>query len=166
MPVSQNLKYWMDVRGVTTAGLAESSGIPDSTITKIRTGKTQSPGMETLKCLAKALNISINDLTDLPVSDEEEIRNLLPKKMDGVSEEVLHSFLSTLRNQRLAYERTTLELRRDRNFWRKFAVVCIGCVIPVVITILIIDLVLYWDLSHPGEGNILLNYALEHYNIS
>lgn len=165
MPIGQNLKHMQDIRGYTTDRLAAESGIPASTITKIRSGVTQNPSMETLKPLAKVLRCSINDLTDVPTLDEEEIRDLMPKKADGISEEFMTTVLNTLRNQRLAADRTTLELRKDRNFWRKFAVVCLGVLIPVAIVTMIMVLVLYWDLSHPTEGNILLGYALEHYNL-
>lgn len=166
MPIAQNLKYWQDIRHITTAELSEKSGVPDATITKIRTGVTKHPNADTLQRLSKALAVSINDLTDAPSVDDAELRDLLPKNMPGVSDELLSQILTTLRNQRLASDRTASELRKDRNFWRKFAVVCIGCIIPIVLLTLFVVLVMYWDLSHPTEGNILLNYALEHYNMS
>lgn len=157
MPISENLKYWMDAKNMTTAELAVKSSVPDSTITKIRTRVTKSPNMETLQMLAKGLDITVNDLLDSPSVDDAEIRDLLPKNMPGVSDEVLSQILTTLRNQRLASDRTTAELRRDRNFWRKFAVICIGCIIPIVLATLVIVLVMYWDLSHPTQGNIIRN---------
>lgn len=165
MPISDNLKYWMDIRHITTAELSIKSGVPDATITKIRTRVTKSPNMDTLKMLAKGLDITVNDLVDHPLTDDAELRDLLPKNMSSVSDELLSQILTTLRNQRLASDRTASELRKDRNFWRKFAVVCLGALIPVAIVTMIMVLVLYWDLSHPTEGNILLNYALEHYNL-
>ena len=73
--------------------------------------------------------------------------------------------MTALRNQRLASDRTVDELRRDRNFWRKFTVICLGIIIPVCAITLALVLFMYWDLSHPTEGNILLNYALGHYNL-
>lgn len=163
MPIAENLKYWMDVRHITTAALAEKCDVPDSTITKIRTRQTMNPNMDTLKRLAKGLDISVNDLTDVPSLDEEEIRDLLPKKMTGVSDESLQAFLSALRNQRLAADRTLGELRKDRNHWRKFAVCLLGVLVPVMLITMATVLLIYWDLSHPGEGNIVLNYAMEHY---
>ena len=165
MPIGQNLKYMQEMRGYTTDRLAEESGIPASTITKIRSGVTQNPNMETLRLLAKALRCSINDLTDAPTLDEEEIRELMPKNVKGVPEEFVDAVLKTLRNQRLAADRTVLELRKDRNFWRKFSVVCLGCMIPMMIVVMVMVLVMYWDLSHPTEGNIFLSYALENYGI-
>ena len=140
---------------MTTADLAEKSGVPDPTITKIRTGVTKNPNADTLQRLAKALEVSINDLTDSPSVDDAEIRALLPKKLPTDPEELISMFCSTLKNQRIANDRTTAELRKDRNFWRKFAVVCIGCIIPVVLITLVMVLVMYWDLSHPTQGNII-----------
>lgn len=164
MPVAENLKYWMDVQHITTAALAEKSNVPESTITKIRTRQTQNPNMDTLKCLAKGLGITVNDLTDVPSVDDEELRDLLPKKLPSDSQELLCTVLTALRNQRLASDRTIHELRRDRNFWRKFSVACFGIMLPLTIVTLALVLFMYWDLSHPHEGNILLNYALEHYS--
>ena len=155
MPIAENLKYWMDVRHITTAALAEKCNVPESTITKIRTRQTVNPNMDTLKSLAKGLGVTVNDLTDVPSVDDEELRNLLPKKLPAVSDELLCTVLTALRNQRLASDRTVDELRRDRNFWRKFAVVCFGCMIPMLLAILVLILVLYWDLAHPSDGNII-----------
>lgn len=159
MPVSENLKYFMELYHVTTAQLAEKSGVPESTITKIRSKVTTSPNMDTLQRLAKALNVSINDLAEHPTTDEQEIRDLMPKSIKGVSDETLTAFLATLRNQRIAADRTVAELRKDRNFWRKFAVICIGCIIPMLAVTMIMMMFMYWDLSHPTQGNILFATA-------
>ena len=165
MPIAENLKYWMEVRRITTAALAEKCNVPESTITKIRTRQTMSPNADTLKSLAKGLGVTVNDLTDVPSVEDEELRDLLPKKLPGASDELLCTVLTALRNQRLASDRTVDELRRDRNFWRKFTVICLGIIIPVSVITLALVLFMYWDLSHPHEGNILLNYALDHYNL-
>lgn len=163
MPIADNLKYWQDVRHVTTAALAEKSNVPEATITKIRTRVTKNPNMDTLQRLAKALDVSINDLTDAPSVEDEEIRELLPKKLPSDPEEIVGLLCATLRSQRLASERTLSELRKDRNHWRKMAVTCIGALLPMILLALALVALMYWDLSHPGDGNILLNYAIEHY---
>ena len=165
MPIAENLKFMMELRGFTTDGLAIDSNIPASTITKIRTKKTMNPSGETLQALAKSLQCTVNDLIDMPSVEEREIRELLPKNMTGVSEDLIEQFLKALRNQRLGHERTTKELRRDRDFWRKFTVICLGILIPMALVTMVMILVMYWDLSHPTEGNIFLNYAMEHYNL-
>lgn len=154
MPVSENLKYFMELYHVTTAQLAEKSGIPDSTITKIRSKVTLNPNIDTLQAIAKALNITVNDLVDHPTTDEEELRDLLPKNTKGVPEEFISEFLGTLRRQRQAADRTVAELRRDRNFWRKFAVITLAVVVPISIVTLVLTAVTYWDLCHPDQGYI------------
>ena len=163
MPIAQNLKYWQGIKNMTTAELAELSNVPDATITKIRTGATKNPNADTLQRLAKALDVSINDLTDTPSVDDAELRELLPKKLPSSTEELVGVILGTLRNQRLASDRTMAELRKDRNHWRKIAVVCLGILLPVVLLTMALVALMYWDLSHPGQGNILLNYATELY---
>ena len=154
MPIAENLKYWQSLRDMTTAELAEKSGIPDATITKIRTRVTHSPNMDTLQKLAKALQCSINDLTDTPSMEDDDLRDLLPKKMPTDVNELTSCILTALRNQNIAHERTLSELRKDRNFWRKFAVVSVSCMVPLLLATLILLAVLYWDLSHPTQGNI------------
>lgn len=163
MPIAENLKYWQDVRDLTTAELAAKANVPDATITKIRTRVTKNPNADTLQRLAKALEVSINDLTDTPPVDDGELRDLLPKKLPADTEELVCVILTTLKNQRISNERTQAELRKDRNYWRKISILCLGCILPMIVITLILLVVLYWDLSHPTEGNILLNFAMEHY---
>ena len=159
MPVSENLKYYMDLYHVTTAQLAEKSGVPESTITKIRSKVTLSPSMDTLQALAKGLHITVNDLVDHPTMDEEEIRDLMPKNAKGVPEEFLNTVFSTLRNQRLAADRTVAELRKDRDFWRRFAVICLSVMVTLTVATFLLTAVMYWDLSHPMRGNIQFTSA-------
>ena len=156
LPIAENLKYWQDMRHMTTADLAEKANVPEATITKIRTKVTKNPNMETLQRLAKALEVSINDLTDTPTVDEKEIRDLLPKKLPADQTELVELICTTLRNQRMASNRTIDELRKDRNTWRKISLLLVGCVVPLLIVGVVLMMVLYWDLSHPGVGNILL----------
>ena len=163
MPISENLKYWQDIKHVTTAELAEKSGVPDTTITKIRTRVTKNPNMDTLQRLAKALDVSINDLTDTPSVEDAEIRDLLPPKLPSDPEEIVALLCATLRSQRLANDRTLAELRKDRNHWRKMSVTLLSVIVPVLLITMVLVLFMYWDLSHPGQGNIVLNYAMSAY---
>lgn len=154
MPIADNLKYWMDVKHVTTAQVSKKCGVPESTITKIRTRVTLSPNMETLKCLAKALDITVNDLVDDPILEDEELRDLLPKSLPGPSEELLSQILTTLRNQRIANDRSISELRKDRNTWRKIALFALAILIPISLATLVLTAVTYWDLCHLDRGFI------------
>lgn len=163
MPIAENLRYWQELQKLTTAELAIKANVPEATITKIRTRVTKNPNADTLQRLAKALECSINDLTDSPSVEDSEIRDLLPKKLPSDPEELVGLLCSTLRNQRLANDRTVAELRKDRNSWRKFALTLLGVVVPVMLVTMALLLFMYWDLSHPGQGNIMLNYALDLY---
>ena len=163
MPISENLKYWQAIKHVTTAELAEKSGVPDTTITKIRTRVTKNPNMDTLQRLAKALDVSINDLTDTPSVEDAEIRDLLPPKLPSDPEELVGVICAALRNQHAAADRNMLELRKDRNHWRKMCITLLSVVLPVMLITMILTAIIYWDLSHPGQGNIVLNYAMSAY---
>lgn len=154
MPIADNLKYWQDLRDLTTAELAEKANVPEATITKIRTRVTKNPNADTLQRLAKALECSINDLTDTPSVESSEIRELLPKKLSTDPEELVSVICTTLKNQRLASDRTVAELRKDRNTWRKFALFALAVLVPVSIATLVLTAVTYWDLCHLDRGFI------------
>ena len=48
--------------GMSLDTLVEQSGIPKGTVTKILTGVTPNPGIETLKAITYALGLSLDDL--------------------------------------------------------------------------------------------------------
>ena len=48
--------------GITHAIMAEKTGIPESTITKLFNGSSKSPTLETVLPIANLLNISLNDM--------------------------------------------------------------------------------------------------------
>ncbi len=50
--------------GMTTAELAEKSGVPKGTLDKILSGVTKDPKLETLKAIAKVLGLSLDDFDD------------------------------------------------------------------------------------------------------
>lgn len=50
--------------GLTTAQLAERSGIPKGTLDKILSGVTKDPKLETLKAIARVLGLSLDDFDD------------------------------------------------------------------------------------------------------
>jgi transcriptional regulator with XRE-family HTH domain len=58
LDISEKLKRMRELRNYTTSQLAEISGVPQSTISKIENGKSTSPTIDTIKKLAKALNIT------------------------------------------------------------------------------------------------------------
>lgn len=154
MALAENLKYQKSLKNWTTEKLAVEANVPKDTISKILAGITRNPSMDTLQKLSTALECSIEDLVDVAPVDSTSVRELLPKKMPTDPEELANIVCMALRNQRMTNERTMSELRKDRNTWRKTAIVLISCIIPCLIVCMVMMLVLYWDLSHPGLGNI------------
>lgn len=55
------LKQWMALRELTSAELAEKSGVSETTICHMRTGKFK-PRLDTLIKIAKALKVEIGDI--------------------------------------------------------------------------------------------------------
>ena len=52
--------------GMTTAALAEKSGIPKGTLDKVLSGVTKDPKLETLKAIARVLGCTLADFDDVP----------------------------------------------------------------------------------------------------
>ena len=60
--------------GLTTAELAERSGVPKGTLDKILSGVTKDPKLETLKAIARVLGLSLDDFDDT-IEDSTNIVN-------------------------------------------------------------------------------------------
>lgn len=58
--------------GMTTADLAEKSGIPKGTLDKILSGVTKDPKLETLKAIARVLGLSLDDFDDVEINKSPE----------------------------------------------------------------------------------------------
>lgn len=58
--------------GLTTAELAERSGVPKGTLDKILSGVTKDPKLETLKAIARVLGLSLDDFDDLDIEKTHE----------------------------------------------------------------------------------------------
>lgn len=61
--------------GLTSAELAEKSGVPKGTLDKILSGTTKDPKLETLKAIARVLGLTLDDFDDYEPekkSDPEE----------------------------------------------------------------------------------------------
>jgi len=60
--LSKNLKKLREQKGLSQDRLAKLADIANDTIIKIEQGENQNPTLDTLKKIAKAFNISIDDL--------------------------------------------------------------------------------------------------------
>jgi len=60
--ISTNLKKLREKEGLSQEKLARLADVANNTIVKIEAGKNQNPTLDTLKKIAKALSISIDEL--------------------------------------------------------------------------------------------------------
>ena len=65
MSLAENVKYYQELKNMTTAEFASAANLPADTINKIRAGATQNPSMDTLRRMATALGCSIDDLAGM-----------------------------------------------------------------------------------------------------
>lgn len=61
--LSKNLRKLRELKGLSQEKLARLASVSNNTIIKIEVGKNKNPTLETLKKIAKVLEISIDDLT-------------------------------------------------------------------------------------------------------
>jgi len=60
--LGKNIKKYREKLGISQDKLSKLAGITLHTITKIESGATPDPRIETVKKIAKALNVSLDDL--------------------------------------------------------------------------------------------------------
>jgi len=61
-PLSRNLKKLREQKGLSQDQLAKLADIANNTIIKIEQGENQNPTLDTLKKIAKAFDVSVDDL--------------------------------------------------------------------------------------------------------
>ena len=60
--ITKNLREMRKAIGLSQEKLARLSDVANNTIIKIEAGKNQNPTLDTLKKIAKALEVSVDDL--------------------------------------------------------------------------------------------------------
>lgn len=61
--IAKNLRKIRESKGLSQEKLARLSDVANNTIVKIEAGKNKNPTLETLKKIASALDISLDELT-------------------------------------------------------------------------------------------------------
>lgn len=61
-PIAKNMKKYREKLGISQDKLSKMAGITLHTITKIESGATPNPRIETLKKIADALGVGVDDL--------------------------------------------------------------------------------------------------------
>lgn len=72
------LNEYKKAYGLTNEDLSRMSGVPKPTIDKITAGTTKKPGLETIRALATACNLSLDDFDDRPTVNIFTIPGILP----------------------------------------------------------------------------------------
>lgn len=60
--IAKNIKKYRNKLGISQDKLSKLAGVTLHTLTKIETGATPDPRIETLKKIAKRLNVSVDEL--------------------------------------------------------------------------------------------------------
>ena len=60
--IAKNIKKYREKLGISQDKLSKLASVTLHTLTKIETGSTPDPRIETLKKIAKGLGVSVNDL--------------------------------------------------------------------------------------------------------
>lgn len=74
--VAQRLTELMQEKNLTMNGLAQISAVPPSTVKNIFYGKSQNPGIVTLKLLCDGMGITITEFFDTPVFRGLEVEEI------------------------------------------------------------------------------------------
>ena len=61
--ISKNLRKMRETKGLSQEKLARLADVTNNTIIKIESGKNDNPTLDTLKKIAKALGIGLDELT-------------------------------------------------------------------------------------------------------
>jgi transcriptional regulator with XRE-family HTH domain len=60
--IAKNLRKLRETKGLSQERLARLADVANNTIVKIEAGKNQNPTLDTLKKIAKALEVNVDDL--------------------------------------------------------------------------------------------------------
>lgn len=71
--ITVNLKRLMDEQDISAQKLSYDARIPASRVSQILRGRTKNPTIETVSKLAKALDVSIDDLVADHGADDSEL---------------------------------------------------------------------------------------------
>ena len=60
--IAQNIKKYRKKKGISQDKLSKIAGVTYNTVIKIESGATQNPRVETLRLIAKALGVGVDNL--------------------------------------------------------------------------------------------------------
>lgn len=143
-----------DGRGWTNQRLAEESGVPESSVQKIVTGKTLNPSFDSITALCRALDLSVDHLcgidSNASVAEIAELRNALTvatARMETaeakreIAETKLEAQIHEYNQMLDAYE-YRIHISKDRVIWLRNFLIFTCSVIAVLIAVFVILVVI------------------------
>lgn len=97
--ISDRLNEERKRRGLTNQQLAELSGVPLSTITRVLNGETKDPTITTLNAITAALGITLDDIFH-EVSNNEHGADLVSRQMFNVMLSEKNAQIARLQNEK------------------------------------------------------------------
>lgn len=76
--ISDIIERYKKANGWTNEDLARLSGVPKPTIDKITSGATKNPNLETVRALAKAFGLTLDDFAEKPKPSIMDLPGILP----------------------------------------------------------------------------------------
>ena len=138
--IYKGLRELKEKSGMSVQQIAAKSGVPASTISRILSGQTDSPGIQTIVDLVRAMGGSLDEVLGLKVETPIELPKTVetPKEVEKV---VDYTALIQLYEKSLA--------SKDKLI--KAALIACGVLMAVLVVV-----VLYfcWDVTHPAIGLI------------
>ena len=120
-----------DARGWTNQHLSDESGVPESSVQKILTGKTLNPSFDSIAAMCRALNLSVDKLcgidSNAAVDEIAQLRAALAlaeerrktaEAMREVAETKLEAKIHEYDQMREAYE-YRISIAADRTIWHR-----------------------------------------------
>jgi transcriptional regulator with XRE-family HTH domain len=138
--IYKRLRELKEKSGMSVQQIAAKSGVPASTISRILSGQTDSPGCQTLVDLVRAMGGSLDEVLGLKVETPIELPKALetPKEIEKV---VDYTALIQLYEKSLA------------NNDKLIKALLIACGILMAVLIIVV-LYFCWDVTHPAIGLI------------
>ena len=147
--------------GMSVQQIAEKSGVPASTISRILSGQTDSPGCQTIVDLVRAMGGSLDEMMGLYVEKVKELEKGIESakeeeipKLEKITEpEMPKAPVKEPENRKDIDALIQLYERGIANKNRTIKYLAIGCAILMAVLVVLI-LYLYWDVTHPHVGSI------------
>ena len=104
LKMHNKIQFLCDQKGIKVAQLCKEAGIPKSTISDLKNGRTKTLSTQTLKKIANYFNVSLdyfdssNDLIDIKKDELFEKRKLLFDMSKKANEEQLDAVISVVKS--------------------------------------------------------------------